>query len=662
MIRRTLFLLLLSTLTLFAFLFLDSSRIKNNSSTDALPKIKLTTEMVINESALGDAWKLVDEQENVGDPAAGKGLKPSTNWEIDWNKKDYYPISAVIDLGRNFELSHIYLFDGAGEGELIISTGIPFEWQPQIVENLKRYNEWIKHPINIKTRFLQIKYFSRLSMPEIIIYGSPVDEREYPNKPTLTNTIDKPTMDEFIGINAFIDDPIEKIKVAGFVREYHVWDWDEGNGQPYVGYPKNENAFNPSYPSNKWLFDDYYKKLKEEGITVVTCIQSCPKWLCENDNEKPLKPGLDPESPFSYKEHADHFFQVAARYGNERVADSLLKLADNQAKHSGLGILKYYENWNEPDKDWATRKEYFSPFEFAAMASADYDGHMGALGDTYGIKNADPNAKLVMGGITSLNLDYIISIVFWSKYNRNGNVPFDVINVHHYSNDAGKQRGLGKIGISPESDSIKQRMEAFIKFRNAYLPDKEVWITEFGYDTHPKSIQKAPAIGQMSQEEVQGIWLVRSYLALAAAGVDKAAMYMLRDTENSHSGVQFSASGLTKNKNTNHAPKPSWYFVYTLKTALKGMIYMEDISTKDAHIYKFQEKGGNREAYVIWSPTSIDKKIKNFILPIGNTKMASKIELVNGKAHGLRKPLSVKDSKVILTVSEKPQIILVDPY
>jgi hypothetical protein len=39
---------------------------------------------------------------------------------------------------------------------------------------------------------------------------------------------------------------------------------------------------------------------------------------------------------------------------------------------------------------WA--RGYSTPYEFAARSSADYDGHRKALGDTFGIKNADPNA------------------------------------------------------------------------------------------------------------------------------------------------------------------------------------------------------------------------------------------------------------------------------
>ena len=34
-------------------------------------------------------------------------------------------------------------------------------------------------------------------------------------------------MDQFVGTNAFIDDPLDKLAVpVGFVREYHSWQWD----------------------------------------------------------------------------------------------------------------------------------------------------------------------------------------------------------------------------------------------------------------------------------------------------------------------------------------------------------------------------------------------------------------------------------------------------
>src|SRR5690606_29656477 len=110
----------------------------------------------------------------------------------------------------------------------------------------------------------------------------------------------------------------------------------------------------------------------------------------------------------------------------------------------------------------------------AAMSSADYDGHLQALGNTVGIKNADPNAKLVMGGLASLDLEYIRAMKLWSDYHRGGSFPADVINVHHYSNDGGFQ-GAGTVGVSPEADQLKNKVEAIADYRDRYLPGKELW-------------------------------------------------------------------------------------------------------------------------------------------------------------------------------------------
>src|SRR5690606_28810883 len=121
------------------------------------------------------------------------------------------------------------------------------------------------------------------------------------------------------------------------------------------------------------------------------------------------------------------------------------------------------------------RAVHFTPYEFAAMSSADYDGHKGTLGKTIGLKNADPNSKLVMGGLPRLNLDYIKSLKFWSDWKRDGSFPFDVINIHHYSNDRGSQRSLGKVGFSPEADSLSLKLKEFVQYRDMVLPDKEIW-------------------------------------------------------------------------------------------------------------------------------------------------------------------------------------------
>ena len=81
-------------------------------------------------------------------------------------------------------------------------------------------------------------------------------------------------------------------------------------------------------------------------------------------------------------------------------------------------MLRYLENWNEPDKTWRERTGRFHPYELAAMCSADYDGHRGKLGKTYGVRNADPQMRLSIGGLAGLNLDYLRAMKFWYAMGR----------------------------------------------------------------------------------------------------------------------------------------------------------------------------------------------------------------------------------------------------
>jgi len=75
--------------------------------------------------------------------------------------------------------------------------------------------------------------------------------------------------------------------------------------------------------------------------------------------------------------------------------------------------------------------------------------------------------------------------------------------------------------------------------RDMHMPDREVWLSEFGYDTDAASPQAAPAVGASTGLQVQGQWLLRSVLALAATGcVSRAHMYMLADVTTGSWGVQ----------------------------------------------------------------------------------------------------------------------------
>jgi hypothetical protein len=73
------------------------------------------------------------------------------------------------------------------------------------------------------------------------------------------------TMGDFIGVNAFIDDPTAKLVPIGNVREYHNWSWIEGNGATnYPGYPNNQDSF--VLFSGTWNWDTYFASMQQAGL------------------------------------------------------------------------------------------------------------------------------------------------------------------------------------------------------------------------------------------------------------------------------------------------------------------------------------------------------------------------------------------------------------
>ena len=624
-------------------------------------RFTIKPEWILNEIVQGDATNLVDEQDISGDPKNGQGGQPDNRWYLG-SKSWYYPGNATIDLQGMCHLSDICLFDMDNSGAdslapVTIYYGEPFNWQVLLVDDLQNSDAWNQHPVDVETRYLRVQFYNiETEMAEIVVYGTRLEE---PVEEPPQQIQDTPTIDQMIGINAFIDDPIGRMRVAGFVREYHSWMWCDGNNtNGYAGYPNNENKFN----TIGWNFDYYYKNLKESGIVACPAIQNSALWVTwdwSRLSQKPITDDEDSYDPASYTEHAGHMFQYAARYGNVQLHDTVLRLASGQHRYTGSNLLSYYENWNEQDKWWKGGNAFFDPYEYAAMSSADCDAHMGTIQGHVGLKNADPNAKLVMSGLAKPDIDYVKAIKQWSDYNRGGDFPLDVINVHNYSND-GTTQSNGNIGISPEEDNLRGLMAEFVEYRNRYLPGKEVWITEFGYDTHPESVQRAPAFGGFTQDEVQGQWLIRSYLALAAAGVDRAAMYMLRDV-NETSSVKFNTSGLIRSGAMNAEPKPSWFYVNTMKNRLEGMRFEQEIESGDENvwIYKFRHTDQNVGAYAIWCPTGNATSVPDYelILDAAETK-AIVVEMEDMKNFGVETDLIIENQKVVVSVSERPVFII----
>ena len=314
-----------------------------------------------------------------------------------------------------------------------------------------------------------------------------------------------PLVGDFLGLNGFIDDDPAKLAAVGNVREYHDWSWNEGNGAAgYPGYPNNQLSF--TNVAGAWDFDAYYAALGQAGVTPFPCIEGSVDFL--GSAMPPVSAGADVTVAASYVAHASFLYQYAARYGAKAVPTANLKLASGQAARTGLGLLRYYEDGNEPDANWvnADGSPVFSPAAAAAMSSADYDGDQGRLGGTFGIKSADPAAKLVLAGLAGAGASsdwltnvttYLDGMRAWATAHRGGSFPADVLNVHDYCfgpDPFGTKNP--RPGVAPEACGIATALAGVVAYRDQHLPGKEVWLTEFGYDTDPGSRLRAPAIGE----------------------------------------------------------------------------------------------------------------------------------------------------------------------
>ncbi len=511
------------------------------------------------------------------------------------------------------------------------------------------------------------------------------------------------TVDRFMGVNTLREDPVEKMKAVGFIREYHSWYLNEGNPSQI------QTDFSPSYPNAVYRWDKVYQDLTftrfgafYDEIRNVNDIQIAPSFLgnlfqivdpsrdtYQSDNhivqeQIPVVSNANTLDPASYKAHAAYLYHYAARYGHNTFNASdfnniiVPRTHPEETAKTGLGLVEYMESWNEQDKWWwrgTNPTTYFEPEEYATMLSADYDGHGNSLGTGIGIKNADPNMKVVMGGLAEANLDYIRKMVDWSVTNRSasfthGVLPFQVLNIHHYiGNNANFLQSTQ--GVSPEHAGLQAFLKTFDDYRDslntAMGTDLELWLSEFGYDTFGEGsigspVVIAPQIGPNDSYEVQGQWITRIYLAALAAEIDRAMLFFLRDEQTPYTGL-YSSSGLLENAANNYKPKNSWFYTYTMKNVLTDMVFDGDVSpcgdTTCVKIFKFKHVDANnaKTVYALWSPTS-SAKVFDYEFDEEDVEDATLVKMELPSIHGVQWTLS--EANPMIEISERPVFIIKD--
>jgi endoglucanase len=142
-------------------------------------------------------------------------------------------------------------------------------------------------------------------------------------------------MSQGFGVNAFewdFEDSKNSLVVneqqlaamKSFTAIRHYMDWEK------LETVEGSYTFNPT-GSGGWNYDALYERCKKEGIEVLACLKTIPKWMQETWPEDqrdadnvPVKYGKSFSDPNSYVEQAKVAFQFVARYGNNINVDAKL--------------------------------------------------------------------------------------------------------------------------------------------------------------------------------------------------------------------------------------------------------------------------------------------------------------------------------------------------
>jgi hypothetical protein len=495
-------------------------------------RILLHPDMVFSDLHVMTLRDMLDEQEQTGFGTAYPDPLTHQDEKIEFatQLQPWQGGEGIIDLGAEYMITDILLYDTNGyEDPYTFSVGktVWGDFTELFTIYMDGYYVWQHRAVSTEARYLKIRCTGGTAIAEMALYGYKLPSQPGGGAPV---TVSGNTVGQLIGHNALLNSTPVEINIGGILREYHEWEWDYSGDPGALQFETSRMGVN---------MDEFYGAISRNGMDILYCLMnSSPPY--SDGKGKPLDPQGDPANPLNYSGHAARLFQVAARYGGNAAVDTaLLTLAPGEQPKTGLGYIGYFEGYNEPDSTWGANAPdvLFTPEQLAVMMSADYDGHEGRLGNGYGVKTADPNATVVMPGLASIDFQYVDRMSAWFKANRSDErFAADALNFHHYTFG-------GDAGNSPEEAGLRRWFEEIVAYRDAKLPGLEVWITEFGWDTHPDSRIAARAHDGYSIEEVQGQWLVRGYLAAAAAGVDRAVMYMLGDVD-PYDPTQYATSGL----------------------------------------------------------------------------------------------------------------------
>jgi hypothetical protein len=369
----------------------------------------------------------------------------------------------------------------------------------------------------------------------------------------------RPLLKEFVGVNGHFPFKPELYKqVCRLARNYHNIPWD-------VKQPGDPPAFPLCVNRVDWN-SDVYGRWTSVGFEVDICVQF----------EAFGPPHAGYEGLWKGREQWGYTYGYEmARYfgpsGKQRLCTSI-------------------EIGNEPGD------------QFDDVLFTDIFRNMAR-----GIRAGDPQVKIVTCNAHAAPADAYTKSLPKTFASAEMKRLYDVINVHAYAFKP-KAEGQSPWDRSyPEDPTIDylKTLDAVIAWRDKEAADKEVWITEFGWDACTEAAMKNRKDWSLKlnwtgvTDLQQAQYLVRSLLCFCERGIQRAYVFNYDDADEPS---VHASSGLTRR----FQPKMSFWAIKHLFETLGEYRFSRIVSKApgDLYVYEFSHgRNTNLLAWVAWSPT-----------------------------------------------------------
>ncbi len=386
---------------------------------------------------------------------------------------------------------------------------------------------------------------------------------------------------------------------AGAIRTEMIWSSIEPNYVPPTRY-------------NWASMDSRLKQLADNKLSPLALVDGCPKWACDAPNG-PIRLG-------QVGAFVEFMSAVVERYGKRPYN------------------AHYWELWNEPDDTSGPDGQLnwgMHPDQYAAMLQAVRPG----------MKAADPNAQLVMGGLAYDNFQEN-----GGPFNRHfvddflkagGGQYLDVFNFHYYV------QNVNWCSLSAKLTELRAKLAA-------HKVDLPIICSETGF-TSSNQFDSSP--------ETQSMYVAQAYAQGLGERMASIAWYTAKDFQTSVKGWQiFKDSGLL---DVNNNLKPSYQAYKWAATeigqrnAVRALNSTDGLSTP-ARGYEFGPEGSTHAGalWVVWAwdfsvygPCGSAPKVRDFAIPASKASKVSRVLDMYGNSVATR---SRADGTLLFSLDAKP--------